>query len=151
MTKFSVVLLLHLYHPVVVVLFILTTCAVVTVIPSPNLHGLHWNLPHQVKTQYLHFRFYANYFLLPWKISEEISRRSMLSHNFRIYHINHMYIQPFTTAGDWPEIGCLKEVSTIFYTCRCCVFTWWGRPAQSAERQNADTEKVLLSCEVTIP
>ncbi len=38
-------------------------------------------LPHYVKTQYLHLRVYANYFLLPWKIHEEISRRSMLFHN----------------------------------------------------------------------
>ena len=33
------------------------------------------------KTQYLHFRFYANYFLLPWKIPEEISRLSIPFHN----------------------------------------------------------------------
>ncbi len=38
-------------------------------------------LSHQVKMQYLHFRFYVNYFLLPWKIPEEISRWSMLFHN----------------------------------------------------------------------
>ncbi len=29
------------------------------------------------KTQYLHFRFHANYFLLPWKIPAEIGRRSI--------------------------------------------------------------------------
>ncbi len=40
-----------------------------------------WSLPHYVKMQYLHVRFYANYFLLPWNIPEEISRRSLLSHN----------------------------------------------------------------------
>ncbi len=38
-----------------------------------------------------------------------------------IYHIKHMYIV------EWPEIWCLKEVSTLFYICRYCVFTWWGR------------------------
>ncbi len=32
-------------------------------------------LPHKVKTHYLHFRFHANCFLLPWQIPEEISRR----------------------------------------------------------------------------
>ena len=32
------------------------------------------------KTQYLDFSFHANYFLLPWKILEEISGRSMLFH-----------------------------------------------------------------------
>ena len=31
-----------------------------------------------LKTQYLNFRFYANYFLLPWKIPEAIRRRSLL-------------------------------------------------------------------------
>ena len=44
-----------------------------------------------------------------------------------IYHINHMYIQPFTTVVDWPEIRCLREVSAMFYICRYCVFTWGGR------------------------
>ncbi len=39
----------------------------------------------QVKMQYLHFRFHANYFLLPWNIPEEISRQSMLFHNLRQY------------------------------------------------------------------
>ncbi len=33
------------------------------------------------KRSYLHFRFRANYFLLPCKIPEELSRRSMLFHN----------------------------------------------------------------------
>ncbi len=31
-------------------------------------------LPHKVKTQYLHFRSHAEYFLLAWKIPEMISR-----------------------------------------------------------------------------
>ncbi len=44
-----------------------------------------------------------------------------------IYHINHMYLQHFTTVVDWPEIGCSMEVSTMFYICRYCVFTWDGR------------------------
>ena len=40
-----------------------------------------------------------------------------------------MYIQPFTTVVDYPEIGCLMEVhvSTMFYICRYCVFTWKSR------------------------
>ncbi len=36
-----------------------------------------------------------------------------------------MSIQPFITAVDWPEIGCLMEVSTLFHICRYCVFAWW--------------------------
>ena len=30
-----------------------------------------------------------------------------------IYQIKHMYIQPFTTVVDWPEIWRFKEVSTM--------------------------------------
>ncbi len=32
------------------------------------------SLRHKVKTQYVHFRLRTNYFLLSWKIPEEISR-----------------------------------------------------------------------------
>ena len=38
-------------------------------------------LSHKETTLYLHSSFHANYFLLPWKTPEEISRRSMLFHN----------------------------------------------------------------------
>ncbi len=38
-----------------------------------------------------------------------------------------MYIQPFSMGVDWPEICCVMEVSTLFYFCRYCVFTLWGR------------------------
>ena len=44
-----------------------------------------------------------------------------------IYHIKHMYIQPFTKVADWPEILCSMEVSAMFYICRYCISTWWGR------------------------
>ncbi len=44
-----------------------------------------------------------------------------------IYHIKHMSIQPFTIGVDLPEIGCLIEVSTMFYIGRYCVSTWYGR------------------------
>ena len=86
-------------------------------------------LPHQVKTQYLHFRFHANYFILPWKIPEEISRRSMLFHNSKAVSTisNIMNIQHFTTVVDWPEIWCLMEISSMSYICRYCVFTWGGK------------------------
>ena len=72
------------------------------------------NSAHQVKMQYLHFRFHANYFLLPWKIAEEISRQlcSRITKG-SIYHIRRMYIQPFTTKVVWPEIWCLMKV--IYY------------------------------------
>ncbi len=32
---------------------------------------------HKGETQYVHFRSYAEYSLLPWKIREEINRRSI--------------------------------------------------------------------------
>ena len=38
-----------------------------------------------------------------------------------------MYIQPFITVVDWPEIWCLMEVSVVFYFSRYCVSTWEGR------------------------
>ncbi len=37
--------------------------------------------PPPSKTQYVHFRSHTEYFLLPWKITEEISRLSMVFHN----------------------------------------------------------------------
>ena len=41
--------------------------------------------------------------------------------------MKHMYIQHFIMGVDWPEIGCLMEVSAMFYICTYCVFPWWGR------------------------
>ena len=38
-----------------------------------------------IQTQYMHFRLHTNYFLLLWKIPEEISRRWMLFNNWRQY------------------------------------------------------------------
>ena len=44
-----------------------------------------------------------------------------------IFHIKNMYIQPSTTVVDWPEMWHLMKVSAMFYICRYCTFTWWGR------------------------
>ena len=41
-------------------------------------------LSHKVKTQYLHIRSHAGYFLLSWKIPEVMSRRSILFHNLKV-------------------------------------------------------------------
>ncbi len=38
--------------------------------------------------------------------------------------MKRMYIQPFTKGVDWPEIWHLMEVSTMFYICGYCVFTY---------------------------
>ncbi len=43
-----------------------------------------------------------------------------------IYNFKHVYIQPFTTVVDWPEIWCLMEVTTMFYSCRYCIFAYCG-------------------------
>ena len=39
------------------------------------------DLPHTVKMQYVHFRSHTDYFVLPWKIPEEIGCQSVLFHN----------------------------------------------------------------------
>ena len=39
------------------------------------------SLPRKVNMQYLHFRSQVQYFLLPFKIPEVVSRRSVLFHN----------------------------------------------------------------------
>ena len=58
-----------------------------------DLLGLHQHIPpHKVKMQYVHFRLHVNYFLLPWKIPEEVSRRSMLFNNYRQYLPNQTYV-----------------------------------------------------------
>ena len=68
---------------------------------KPLFHSQHLNetwlgptiLPHQVKMQYLHFRFNANYFLLPWKVPEKLAADQCSSITKGcIYCIKHMYI-----------------------------------------------------------
>ncbi len=44
-----------------------------------------------------------------------------------ICYIKHMYLQPFSMEVDWWEICHQMDVSTMFYICRYCVFTLWGR------------------------
>ncbi len=44
-----------------------------------------------------------------------------------IYCIKHMHIQPFSMEADWQEIWHQMDVSAMFYICRHCIFTWWGR------------------------
>ncbi len=46
----------------------------------------------------------------------------------RIYHINHMYIQPFTQVVDWPEI-CFTYVDTAFLLGRSDVTMRCLKPA----------------------
>ena len=87
-----------------------------------------WCLLYQVKMQYLHFRFHAKYFLLPWNIPEKLADDQCSSiTKGSIYHIKRMYIHPFTTVVDWSEMWHLMEVSTMFYICRYRGFSWYGR------------------------
>ena len=51
---------------------------------------------HKVKAQYLHFRSHAEYFLLSWKIPEEISRRSMLLTSITVTKVSIYYIKHTT-------------------------------------------------------
>ena len=78
-------------------------------------------LPHYVKMQYLHLRFYANYFLLPWKIPEEISRQFSSITKGSIYHMKHVHTTFYHSSG--LTRNCLMEVSIMFYVCRYCIFT----------------------------
>ena len=59
-------------------------------------------LPHKVKMEYVHFTLHINYFLLPYKFPEEISRQSVFFNIYKgsIYHIKHMSVQPFTMGVD---------------------------------------------------
>ena len=105
-------------------------------------------LPHYVKMQYLHFRFHAKLlsFTLEYPCRNYIADDQCSSViKGSIHHIKYMYIQPFTTPVDWPEIWRLMEVSTMFYICRCCVFTWWGRfiePIRGRERESESYESL---------
>ena len=54
-----------------------------------NMNG-NGTLPHKVKSQYVHFRLCTNYFLLPWKIPEELADYLGCSiTKGSIYHIKH--------------------------------------------------------------
>ncbi len=84
----------------------LACCDLITSVFLIPLHLGKWftltNLPHKVKTQYVHYRSHIEYFLLPWKISEKISRRSELNYRPKgsIYYIKRMYVQPFRMEVD---------------------------------------------------
>ena len=57
--------------------------------------------------------------------------------------MKRIYIQPFTTEVDWTEIGCLMEVSAMFYICRYCVFTWDGRLPAFVSKEDFTRLKVV--------
>ncbi len=58
-------------------------------------------LPHKVKMQYVHSRSHPSYFLLPWKIPEEIADNQYSSiTKGSIFHTKHKSLQPFTMGVD---------------------------------------------------
>ena len=95
-------------------------CAIIQQNNDNLLHGtfFSWNielletLPHQVKTQYLHFKFHANYSLLPGKIPEEISTRSILFHNQRQYLPYQTYVHR-VTWGNMDPLNIKQLISSI--------------------------------------
>ncbi len=90
-------------------------------------------LPHKVKTQYLHLRWHAGTFFCLGKFQKWwADNQSSSIYKGSIYYIKHMYIQPFSMELDWREIWHQMDVSTMFYNCRYCIFTLWGR-AQSSD------------------
>ena len=50
-----------------------------------------------------------------------------------IYHIKHNVHTTITTGVDWPEIGCLMEVSVMFDICTYYILTLYGRNALLAK------------------
>ncbi len=70
----------------------------------------------------------TEYFLLSWKIPEVMSRWSIpFITKGSIYYIKHNVHTTFYMEVDWWEIWHQMDVSTMFYICKYCVFTLWGR------------------------
>ncbi len=63
------------------VIFSDVLCLVVCEVSTQYIKHNYTILPHKVKTQYLHFRSHAEYFLLFCNIPEVMSRQSILFHN----------------------------------------------------------------------
>ena len=72
-----------------------------------------------MKTQYVHFRLIACYFLFPWRNHAEIRRRSFLFHNSRQYLLHQTcVIRLFSMRVDWSEI----KASAKLCKCTNCFF-----------------------------
>ena len=105
--------------------------------------GIAAVLPHQVKTQYLAYKttfFYLGRYLK--KLADNQSDQCSSLTKRSIYYIKRIHIYNLLphTVVDWPEIWCLMKVSTMFYICRYCVFTWDG----SIAALNVVTQNALL-------
>ncbi len=85
-------------------------------------------LPHQIKRSICISDFMQTTFFYLGRFLKKLADDQYSSiTKGSIKHIKHMYIHHFTTVVNWPEIGCWMEVSTMFYICRYCDFTLWGR------------------------
>ena len=87
-------------------------------------------LPHWVKTQYLHFRFHANYSPLHKNIPEEISRkddRAALSKG-SVYHRKHVHISFYHSSGltrNWMSNGSIYYVLYLQILCVYLVYVYY--------------------------
>ncbi len=105
-------------------LFLWIICVIITSIYH-TLFSVCPVLLYKVKTQYAHFRLHTNYFLFPWKIPQEISRRSMLINYWRQYLPHQTYVHTSFHRGSgltWNRT-CNISISIIFDICTYCVFT----------------------------
>ncbi len=75
----------------------------------------------------MHSTFFCLGKFLKWLANDESSSITKESS----YYISYMYIQPFSMEVDWREIWHQMDVSTMFYICRYCVFTLWGRDMET--------------------
>ena len=72
----------------------------------------------------MHFRSHTECFLLPWKITEEMSMWSVLFHNLRKYLLYQTYVHTtFLSLRRLTRKFMFYENITMFY----CDFTLWGR------------------------
>ncbi len=101
-----------------------TKCVFITL--TPTYHPHHYMIVGMTEMgTCLDFRLHANYFLLPWKIPEEI-RWSMLFSASSITKKYNVHTTFYHSSG-LPEIWLLMEVSSKFHIWTFCVFTLWGR------------------------
>ncbi len=88
-------------------------------------------LPYKVKIQYVHYQITCKLlsFILEDSWTEETTRQSMLFQITEgcVYHIKYYIYTTFYHSMDWPELGCLMEVTILFDTCTYCILTLYDR------------------------
>ena len=89
---------------------------------------------HKVKSQYVHFRLHANYFLLPWKIHNEVIRQPKLFNNLRQYLPSNIHTT-FNMGVDWNWMFKWKYLLYVWYS-TYCVFTLYGSNSVALSKTN---------------